>query len=81
MNVHKSKVKGGALCGARDYKSAIVSHMWTNVNCKHCLNYSSLKKIRKRINYFKKRLEHFKNLEKEHVERISNQPCFINRRK
>ena len=70
MNVHKTHKNGGALCGAIDYKTSIVSHTWLQVNCKHCLNYPSLKKIRKRIDYFKKRLEHFKNLEKEYAKEI-----------
>ena len=69
MNIHKLNIKsGGSLCGSTEYKTSTVARNWVSVNCKHCLNYSNLRKILEKIAYIQKRIEYFEDLlEKEYV--------------
>lgn len=67
MIVHKKDRKcGEAICGADDYKTAIISYMWLQVNCKQCLTEKDHKRLRNRIQYHKNKIA---RLEKEYEEK------------
>ncbi len=77
MMIHKWKSRTQeALCGATDYKDAIISHHWLPVTCKKCRVLKRLKpklaSIRRQIASYEKRLKELKSLEKRYQGELGN---------
>ena len=77
MITHKLNSKAqGALCGASDYKSAVISYNWLPVTCKKCRVLKRVKpklaSIKRQIASYEKRLKELKNLETRYQGDIAN---------
>ena len=77
MVIHKWKSRTQeALCGATDYKDAVISHHWLPVTCKKCRVLKRLKpklaSIRRQVASYEKRLKELKSLEKRYQSELGN---------